>query len=221
VPWLKPFQKKINEQELPDPDTKFSTFLMARERFIESGYEPIGMDHFAVPSDELALARRQLKLRRNFQGYTVKPETHVYALGISAISDFGDLYVQNLKKFNTYYDRIDAGKFAAQRGYWLDANDQLRRQIITRLLCNFELDVSNIEKEFQINFADYFSTELLELKTFVDEGLLQITSSQSQKSPRLIVTSLGQLFIRNICMIFDDHLRRRQGESRQMFSKTV
>lgn len=222
VPWLKPFQKKINAAELPPADVKFRTFLSARRAFLDSGYEPIGLDHFAVPQDELAVARREGALRRNFQGYTTLPETNVYAMGISAISDVGDLYVQNHKKFTSYYSALDNGHFAIQRGLELSADDQLRRYVITKLLCNFALDFAPIEQRFGIDFNDYFATELSELPSFINDGLATLDAQG------LRVTPLGQLFIRNLCMLFDAHLRRQTAQhqtepqtTQPKFSRTV
>ncbi len=209
------YQRRINAAELPDPASKFNIFVQARERFLESGYVQIGMDHFALQNDELAVALQQKKLRRNFQGYTVKPESYIYAMGLSGISDFGNLYVQNFKKFNLYYDRLDQQRFAAHRGVVLGQDDQVRREVITELMCNFELDMRAIATKHNIVFRDYFATELAELEQQAEDGLLQIQES------KLEVLPLGKIFIRNIAMVFDAYLRRSRGERQAMFSKTI
>lgn len=213
VPWLKPFQRKINSAELPPAESKFTTFLQTRERFTQAGYVTIGMDHFARPQDELAKARQQQRLRRNFQGYTVKPPSHVHAIGISGISDLGDLYVQNTKKFNQYYQAIDQGEFAIERGYQLSRNDRIRRQVIMQLMCNFVVDFTAIEKAYELNFKHYFEDELQALQPFIDDQLVELVAHGLQ------VTELGQLFVRNVAMVFDDHLAKSSGSN--TFSKTV
>jgi len=215
VPWLKPFQRNIDEKQLPSADEKFETFLQAREYFFKAGYEPIGMDHFARPTDELSLARRNQKLRRNFQGYTVQPPSHVVALGMSAISDFGDLYWQNAKKLNLYRDALLQHKIPIERGYFLNANDRIRRDVIMQLMCNFVLRFSDIEKRHNLSFSSYFAKELLALQPLQDDGLVTMTSES------LSVTELGQLFVRNVAMIFDDHLAQSSPMGGNVYSKTI
>ena len=215
VPWMKAYQRKINEARLPDLESKFRIFLNSRKAFIDSGYQVIGMDHFALPEDELSIAQTQQALRRNFQGYTTKPESHVVAIGCSAIGDYGDLYVQNHKKFSRYYACIDKHMPATHRGYHLTLDDQIRRKLISAIMCNFCVDIVQLGKSFSIDGMEYFSASLATLDPFIDDGLM------TKKDGAIRITSLGQLFVRNIAMHFDAHLQTSQQMSTQTFSRTI
>ena len=215
VPWLKPFQRKINASDLPAAESKFRTFVTARHMFMQAGYKQIGMDHFALPNDELAQAKEQRVLRRNFQGYTTKPQSHVYAFGTSGISDLHDLYVQNEKKFNRYYDLIDNNLLAANRGMVLNADDVLRRHVISAIMCNGYVNFSEVEQDFSIDFHEYFKEELRNLETLQADDLVHVTHKE------LTVQPLGHIFLRNIAMPFDAYLKQQLAKEKPLFSKTV
>ena len=215
VPWLKPYQRNIAESDLPQPMDKFQLFIQSRRLFLEAGYEQIGMDHFALPGDEISIARKQERLRRNFMGYTVRPESHVVAAGVTAISDLGSCYVQNVKKFNHYMDHTSQGVFPVYRGSLLNDDDLLRRDVIMRIMCNFTLEFAAVEKQYGISFNQHFAAELSELQTMIDDGLIAIDDK------RLNVLPLGKIFVRNIAMPFDRYLKLKSQHSGPRFSKTI
>jgi oxygen-independent coproporphyrinogen-3 oxidase len=217
VPWLKPHQKRIPEKSLPAPEMKLRLFCIAREMMLEAGYIQIGMDHFALPDDELALALAGRRLHRNFMGYTVKKSGDMIGAGISAIADVQDSFAQNAKKLSTYYEMLQAGRLPVTRGYALSRDDRIRRILITELMCNFYLDRPELEDRCGIEFEKYFSEELAELNAPggpVEHGFVEIDSK------RLEVVGHGRLFVRNISMTFDAHLRGRSG-GEPAFSRTV
>jgi oxygen-independent coproporphyrinogen-3 oxidase len=217
VPWLKAHQKWIAGEALPDPATKLRLFVIARERLLEAGYEQIGMDHFALPGDEMVQAMRERSLHRNFMGYTVRRGTDMLGLGISAIGDVQGALAQNVKKLSTYRQAIEAGRFPVERGVTLTADDLIRREVITRLMCNFHLDKREIERSFDIDFDRYFAVELEELGADggpVGHGFLEIHPDS------LDVVGDGRLFVRNVCMAFDHYLRQSKPGER-VFSRTV
>ncbi len=214
VPWIRGNQKSIHPDELPPPSLKIELFAEARARFLGAGYEPIGMDHFAVPDDELAHAAGAGTLHRNFMGYTTKPATDMLGLGVSAIGDVRGAFAQNVKKLSTYYEAIDAGRFPIERGFVLSDDDRLRRHVITSLMCNFRLDRRDVERRFGVQFDRYFADELRELEEGpVAHGFAEITPDALRVTPR------GRLFVRNVCMIFDTYLRNKT--TRPVFSRTV
>jgi len=205
-------QRRINEADLPSAAEKLEILKMTGERLAAAGYAYIGMDHFAKPDDELAVAQRNGTLYRNFQGYSTHAECDLVALGITAIGKVGDSYSQNVKTLEEYYQRIDAGELPVFRGIQLDSDDLLRREVITQLICHFELSMSRIARQFAIDFTDYFAVELAELRTMVADGLIEMGED------RIRVLPAGRLLIRNVCMVFDRYLR----DSRtQRFSKVI
>jgi len=214
VPWLHPHQKRIDPRDLPSREQKFECFGLAIEKFLSAGYVQIGMDHFAVPSDELAIARVQRRLHRNFMGYTTKIAPDMLGLGVSAIGDVRGAFAQNVKKLSTYYAALDEGCFPIERGYVLDADDRVRRYVITQLMCNFYLDRRAFEGRFDVAFDDYFAPEVAELAAgAVADGFLELHPD------RLEVLPPGRCFVRNICMTFDRYLRQKAGQ--QIFSRTI
>jgi len=217
VPWLKAHQRKIEVDALPPPEVKIRLFCIARAMFLEAGYAQIGMDHFALPEDELVHAMQRKRLHRNFMGYTVKMGSDMVGVGVSSIGDVRGCFAQNVKKLPHYYQAIESGKFPIERGYLLSPDDELRREVITRLMCNLYLDVAEIEKRFGIDFAEYFQTELAELQAEegpVSHGFLEVHAD------RLLVLEPGRLFIRNVCMIFDHYLRTKKSDG-PVFSRTI
>ncbi len=216
VPWIRGNQKGIHEDELPPPELKLGLFVAARERFLEAGYEPIGMDHFAIKGDELAVATRTRTLHRNFMGYTVKNAQDMLGVGVSAIGDVAGAFAQNAKKLSTYYEALDAGRFPVERGYRLDDDDHLRRYVIGQLMCNFHLDLPAVEDRFGVEFGRYFAREIEEVRRGpVADGFAEMNGAS------LTLTSTGRLFARNVCMIFDRHLREKVAGPNPVFSRTV
>lgn len=216
VPWLRPNQKAIDPLDLPDARARRQLLGAAIETFTRAGYESIGMDHFALPDDELAVAARERRLHRTFMGYTTRPAPDSVAVGMSAIGDVSGAFSQNHKSLARYYEAIDAGRFPVERGYALTDDDQLRRFVITELMCNFHLDRADILDRFGVEMAEYFAAELDALGEPdgpVADGLLEITPGA------LTVTPRGRLFVRNICMAFDRYLAAHQG--RPAFSRTI
>jgi oxygen-independent coproporphyrinogen-3 oxidase len=214
VPWLRKQQGALATR-LPEGMEKFRIFRAGLESFLNAGYQYIGMDHFARPNDELAVAQRERTLHRNFQGYTTKAGADLYGMGVSAISSVSACYAQNDRDVAPYRDRIERRGIATMRGYRLTEDDLLRRTVISRILCHGVLHKSEIEQEFGINFDETFAPEIERLTPFVADGLLELEDGL------LRTTLLGRIFIRNIAMIFDPYLEKQKLESRQLFSKTL
>lgn len=217
VPWIRGNQKRIDPKDLPPREVKFDLFGEAIDRFLAAGYVQIGMDHFALPTDDLAVAAQSRTLHRNFMGYTTKPATDMLGVGVSAIGDVRGAFAQNTKKLSVYYATLDTGLFPVERGYVLDADDHIRRHVITQIMCNFHLDTRAVETTFGISFPDYFAVELEELAAPsgpVAHGFLEIGPGSLQVLPK------GRLFVRNICMSFDRYLRAKPPD-KPMFSRTI
>src|ERR1700722_10865906 len=214
VPWLRKQQGALATR-LPEGMEKFHIFRAGLEAFLNAGYQYIGMDHFARPSDDLAVAQRNRTLHRNFQGYTTKAGPDLYGMGVSAISGMRMCYAQNDRDVAPYRDRIERRGIATMRGYRLSEDDLLRRAVINRILCHGALHKSEIEQEFGIAFDKTFAPELERLSPFVSDGLLELGNGV------LRTTLLGRIFIRNIAMVFDPYLEKQKLESRQLFSKTL
>jgi oxygen-independent coproporphyrinogen-3 oxidase len=216
VPWLRPHQKAINAADLPDRDLKFDLLGAAIECFLGAGYEQIGMDHFALPDDELAVAARQRRLHRNFMGYTTRMAPDMVGVGVSAIGDVQGAFAQNEKKLSRYYAAIDGGRLPIERGYVLSANDAVRRHVITELMCNGHVSRASVRERFGFDFDSYFASELQLLQKpggLIADGFLTIDDDG------LTATTEGRLFIRNICMAFDSYLPSHG--DRPVFSRTV
>jgi oxygen-independent coproporphyrinogen-3 oxidase len=216
VPWLRPHQSRIDVSALPDRDLKFELIGAALDTFGDAGYEAIGMDHFALPGDELAAAARERRLHRNFMGYTTQRAGDMLGAGVSAIGDLAGAFAQNVKKLPPYYAAIDAGRFPIERGYALTADDRIRRHVIGELMCNFFVDRTEVAERFGIDFGAYFAAELAALTAPggpVDDGFLAVTGAALDVPPR------GRLFVRNICMHFDKYLAARSGQP--VFSRTI
>ncbi|MYM75187.1 oxygen-independent coproporphyrinogen III oxidase [Duganella sp. FT134W] len=210
-------QRRIADADMPTPAVKLELLAMCIQRLCDAGYIYIGMDHFAKPDDELAVAQRQGRLQRNFQGYSTRAESELIACGVSAISAVGATYSQNEKTLDAYYARLDDGVLPITRGIKMDNDDLLRRMVISKLMCNFELSLSSIEQGFPINFRQYFAAELEKLKSFEDDGLLTVDDEWISVTPK------GRLLIRNICMVFDRYLGVAQDVAPQplRYSKTI
>jgi oxygen-independent coproporphyrinogen-3 oxidase len=215
VPWIRAHQKKTDPSTLPKPEVKFELFLRALEAFTAAGYRQIGMDHFALPGDELAVAQAAGRLQRNFMGYTVMPATDQIGLGITSIGDLRGAFAQNVKKLSHYYQAVDDGRLPVERGYALSEDDLLRRHVIMNLMCNFRLDIPEVESRFGLKFGQRFKREMEELELPREHGFVEFDRQG------INVTRTGRLFIRNICMVFDAYMRKRQAEDRPVFSRTV
>lgn len=213
MPALFPAQRKIHDSDLPDAAQKLEILQQSIATLTGGGYQFIGMDHFALPEDELAVAQRQGVLHRNFQGYTTQGNTDLLGLGVSAISMIGDTYAQNHKVLNQWHQSVAQQGHALWRGVSLDNDDRLRRDLILRLICHFSLDIPAFEQQWQIDFAEYFAEDLQLLQPLADDRLVTITPD------RLAVTPRGRLLIRNICMCFDRYLRNTVRQ--QQFSRVI
>jgi oxygen-independent coproporphyrinogen-3 oxidase len=212
VPWLKKQQGSF-QTHLPEGMEKFRIFCAGLQTFLDAGYLYIGMDHFARPGDELAIAQQSRTLHRNFQGYTTKAGADLYGMGVSAISAIGRSYGQNFRDVAGYGAAIRLGGLATMRGYHLNDDDVLRRTVINRLLCHTLIRKAEIAQEFGIHFDDYFGAELAHLESFAADGLVALDRDEIR------VTWLGRIFIRNIAMVFDAYLEKQKLYSRPLFSK--
>lgn len=217
VPWIKGNQRTIDPVDLPSPELKMELFCLAREALLAAGYRAVGMDHFALPEDELSQAIEKRTLHRNFMGYTVKTAPDMIGLGVSSIGDVSGAYAQNTKKLTTYYSVLEEGRLPVERGYRLTVDDQIRRYVITQIMCNFHLEKRAVEERFAISFDTYFAPELKETtgpEGPVTHGFLTVSREALQVEP------LGRLFVRNIAMIFDRYLKAKTGD-KPIFSRTV
>lgn len=212
VPWLKKHQVMIHEADLPTPAEKLDIFEMVADRFTRAGYAFIGMDHFARPEDDLLKAQREGTLYRNFQGYTTHAGCDLYAFGVTAIGQLSRCYVQNVKKLSEYYALLDEGKLPVERGLLLSDEDLLRRDVITRLMCDFRIDPAALGARHGIDFETHFADALGPLDAFEADGLV------ARDGGAWTVTPAGRLLVRNIAMAFDAYLGTREGER---FSRTV
>ena len=217
LPHLFKPQRRIVAADLPPAAEKLAMLGLCIERLTAAGYVYIGMDHFAKPGDELAVAQREGRLQRNFQGYSTRADSDLVACGVSAISAVGATYSQNAKGLDDYYAHLDAGRLPIARGLRLDNDDLLRRHIIGQLMCHFSLAFAAVERTYPIDFQAYFSAELVQLAGLAQDGLITIEDGW------LTVTPKGRLLIRNICMVFDRHLARAREREQQplRYSKTV
>jgi len=214
VPWIKGHQKKLDKETIPSAELKLQLYLKAMERFLADGYEPIGMDHFALPDDELAVAAREGRLSRNFMGYTVVPASDMVAFGVSGIGEVQGAFFQNRKKLSTYYEALDRGGLPVEKGYALDEDDKVRQYVIKQIMCNFKVSKADVADRFGVDFDRYFQRSIEALYEVRDAGFVEIDSEG------LRVREDGRLFVRNVCMAFDRYLEAKGGE-KPVFSRTV
>ncbi|MBD0334764.1 MAG: oxygen-independent coproporphyrinogen III oxidase [Cyanobacteria bacterium Co-bin13] len=217
VPWLKPIQKKhIDPATLPSPAEKLDIFRLTIDILTSTGYQFIGMDHFAKPNDELAIAQAQGQLHRNFQGYTTQPESDLIGFGLTSISMLHDAYAQNYKDLRSFYGAVDRGTLPLERGIVLSQDDILRRAVIMELMCQFELSKAAIEEKYHLSFDqsfdDYFARERQDLQALAADGLVRLTPNHIEVLPA------GRLLIRNVAAVFDTYLRDR---TLRQFSQSV
>ena len=214
LPSMIKHQNLIKEEWLPSGDQKLELLKLSIEKLNQAGYIYIGMDHFARPDDELTVAMENGTLYRNFQGYSTHAGINLFGIGITSIGMLSDVYAQNHKTLGNYYKALDNGQLPVYRGVVLNDDDQLRREVITELMCNFKLDKSRFEKKYNIQFDEYFAEALASLKTLEDDELIVLGENN------LKVTAIGRLLIRNIALNFDYYLMKKQGNKPQ-FSRTV
>ncbi|WP_019277649.1 oxygen-independent coproporphyrinogen III oxidase [Vibrio coralliilyticus] len=213
MPQLFAAQRKIKDEDLPQAEEKMAILQDTIATLTNAGYQFIGMDHFAQPDDELAVAQRNGILHRNFQGYTTQGECDLVGFGVSAISMIGDAYAQNQKELKKYYAQVNEQRHALWKGVALDGDDLLRREVIKQLICNFKLDKVSVETEFNVEFNHYFKEDLELLQTFINDELVEVDDKEIR------VTLRGRLLIRNICMCFDKYLRAKARQ--QQFSRVI
>lgn len=213
LPNLFAAQRKIKDADLPSAEQKLDILQDTIVTLTRDGYQFIGMDHFARPEDELAVAQREGILHRNFQGYTTQGDCDLLGLGVSAISMLGDNYAQNQKDLKTYYAQVEEQGHALWRGLALTDDDCLRRDVIKTLICNFQLSFAQIEELYPIDFKSYFKEDLELLKPMAEDGLVEITDKGIKVTPQ------GRLLIRNICMCFDVYLRNQMRQ--RQFSRVI
>lgn len=206
--------KYIANETLPTSNTKIEIFQYAVQALIESGYMFVGLDHFAKSSDELAIARNNKTLHRNFQGYTTKSGCDLFGLGITAISNVQNTFSQNIKKINPYYETLDLNNLPVFRGIVLSNDDTLRREIIMKILCHGLLSKSEIEEKYNIKFDSYFQNENKKLNELQVDGLIDFNGDTIE------VTAIGQFFLRNIACTFDYYLQNKNGKQK-IYSKSV
>ncbi|KJZ42045.1 oxygen-independent coproporphyrinogen III oxidase [Pseudomonas fluorescens] len=205
-------QRRINSDELPTPAQKLEILQGTIEQLTQAGYRYIGMDHFALPDDELAIAQEESTLQRNFQGYTTHGHCDLIGLGVSAISQIGDLYCQNSSDLNQYQNTLASAQLATSRGLLCNADDRLRRAVIQQLICNFSLEFAEIEHAFNVDFQGYFGELWPQLQGMADDGLIELDNE------RITVLPAGRLLVRSVCMVFDAYLEQH---NRQRFSRVI
>ncbi|MBD0679849.1 oxygen-independent coproporphyrinogen III oxidase [Pseudomonas sp. PSB11] len=205
-------QRRINSNELPTPAQKLEMLQRTIEQLTTAGYRYIGMDHFALADDELAIAQEESTLQRNFQGYTTHGHCDLIGLGVSAISQIGDLYCQNNSDLNQYQNALASAQLATSRGLLCNADDRVRRAVIQQLICNLSLELVQIERAFNIDFQGYFGELWPQLQGMAKDGLIELDSE------RITVLPAGRLLVRSVCMVFDAYLEQH---NRQRFSRVI
>ncbi len=219
VPWMRPHQKAINPEELPGPAERLRLFLKASELFLQAGYLQIGMDHFALVEDDLAVAYRSRRLGRNFMGYTPHSDLEIIGLGVSSIGFVSQAYAQNQKELAPYTRMIDSGIPPIERGIVCSRDDEIRRHAIHQLLCNFRLDFREFQEKAGVSFQEYFKEEEADVEGLLQEGLIE------RDAEGISVTPMGRSFVRNVAIPFDRHnrelARKKEPGEGPRFSRTV
>ena len=205
-------QRRINTNELPSPAAKLQMLERTIEQLTGAGYRYIGMDHFALPDDELAIAQEESTLQRNFQGYTTHGHCDLIGLGVSAISQIGDLYCQNDSDLASYQRTLASGQLATGRVLLCNQDDRIRREVIQQIICNLHVPFACIEQAFNIDFCGYFAPQWPMLKTMAADGLIALDDQQ------LTVLPAGRLLVRSVCMVFDAYLEQ---QTRQRYSRVI
>jgi oxygen-independent coproporphyrinogen-3 oxidase len=213
VPWMKKHMALIHPEDLPLAEEKLEILKMTIEKLTGAGYDFLGMDHFGKPDDELSIALREKKLHRNFQGYSTRAGADLYAFGMTAISQLQRVYAQNVKTEKEYYTALDNGEIPTAKGYLLNDDDILRRHVIMKIMCDFELNMKDVEQKFSIDFKTYFKNGLENLKEMIDDELVSINGDL------ITISDMGRLLIRNIAINFDGYIERKEDTAR--YSRTV
>jgi oxygen-independent coproporphyrinogen-3 oxidase len=206
-------QRRIDETALPSPQEKLNILEHSINKLLDAGYIFIGMDHFAKPDDELTIAQQKGKLYRNFQGYSTQADCDLIGFGVTSIGYVGGGFFQNHREMEAYTRAVESNEFPVFRGYVLSGEDHLRRQVIMRLMCDFALDFSQFEHEFNIVFTEHFADALEDLQSMSKDGLIVLQDNA------LTVLPAGRLLIRNIAMTFDEYLRKKKQQT--SFSKVI
>ncbi len=214
VPWMKKHQKLIMEKDLPNFATRLDLQQLIHDKLGAAGYVNIGLDHFAKPNDEMVKAQNSKTLWRNFQGYTTHKDCDIYAFGVSAISQTPETYMQNEKNLKQYQEQVGAGHLPVERGLRLTRDDQIRRDAITKVMCDLELEKAVFAANWDIDFDSYFADALIDLQPLVEDGFVTLDDRY------VAVTELGRLFLRNIAMCFDAYLKQ-PSESGPRYSRTA
>ncbi|MDP5054552.1 MAG: oxygen-independent coproporphyrinogen III oxidase [Congregibacter sp.] len=208
-------QRSIDRLTLPEPEEKLLLAQMISATLQDAGYRYIGMDHYVLPDDDLALAQGESRLQRNFQGYSLQLADDLLGLGVSSISQIGDFYLQNARDLPEYYALLEQDKLPITKGYRVKHEDKLRRRVIMSLICDLNLDITDIEREFGIDFRAHFDEALNDLHCAFEDGLIEFDNN------RLRVTAAGRPFLRNLCMPFDEYLEHHSKSGKAKFSATV
>jgi oxygen-independent coproporphyrinogen-3 oxidase len=206
-------QRMIDAKDIPSPETKLKLMELTIDKLTSLGYVYIGMDHFALPDDELTVAQREGGLQRNFQGYSTRRECDLVGLGVSAIGKVGDCYAQNLKDIPTWQSVVAEGKLPIWRGISLTTEDRLRRSVIESIMCHGEVKFETFEANFAIDFHDHFALELSQLQQHEADGLIEMGDDEFRATPE------GRLLLRAIAMVFDEYLQSAQSEPK--FSRVI
>lgn len=214
LPNLMKHQKLIKGEELPDFQTRLELHLLIAEKLAGAGYIDIGMDHFARADDDLVRARANKTLWRNFQGYTTHKTCDLYGFGVSGISQTDEVYAQNFKTIDSYREKVENGRLATERGIRISFDDRIRREAIMQIMCDTELNIESFSRKWLIDFNDYFSDALVELRSLEEDGLVEISSE------KIRVTEIGHIFLRNIAMPFDAYLKKTES-GKISFSQTL
>ncbi len=212
LPAMFPAQKRIHEEDLPEADEKIALYQMTAEKLLAAGYQHIGMDHFARPEDNLAIALSQKTLHRSFQGYTTHKDCDLLGIGVSSIGSMEQLYYQNARDLDEYYRLIDEEQLPVKRGIKLSLEDNVRKSVIMQIMCEGKIDKSQVQQFHGIRFDVYFDSELKALDKLVDDGMLEVDEKQIR------ITATGRFFLRNIAMVFDAY---RQSSPGTRFSKLL
>lgn len=215
LPTVKANQMKIIETELPVTEDKYKLFALAVEMFTEAGYLQIGMDHFALPNDELSVAQNDGRLHRNFMGYTVQASPEMIGFGMSSIGYIDNSFFQSYSVLSKYMEAVEQTEFAVFRGMQLNQDDLIRQYVINSLMCNFQLSFDEFQNKFNIQYHNYFHKEHKELSEFFVDNFLETPNGGLRISP------IGRTFIRNIAMVFDVYLNKETGRDKPTFSRTI
>jgi oxygen-independent coproporphyrinogen-3 oxidase len=215
VPWIKPHQAQMPTAAMPIPREKLAIFIESLRRFREHGYTAIGLDHLALPDDDLAVALKEEKLRRNFMGYTTQPESESLAFGVTGISEISGTYIQNLTRLSEYQRCVRSGELPTERGLAMSDDDRIRNDVIMDLMCNLVIHKPAIARRYGIDFDEYFSDALDGLREMQDDGLVNLLED------RVEITDQGQLLVRNAAMFFDAYLEPPGSSDKPLYSRTV